>query len=115
MSDLRTRLKDADPVVDDGPLSDADAQRMRRTIVDAGYERRTAHAIGWKTSWAAVTLILAVSAAIGINRWREPHVDAPVAATPEPSRATSEPRRQVHFIAPGGTRVIWIFNPDFKP
>ena len=108
-------LKDADPIAEEGPLSDVDAQRMRRTIVDAARERTSSHAMAWKTSWAALTLVVAASAVFGIARWREPHAEAPTAASREPPRATSEPRRQVHFVAPGGTRVIWIFNPDFKP
>jgi hypothetical protein len=24
-------------------------------------------------------------------------------------------RRQLQLIAPGGTRVIWVFNDEFKP
>jgi hypothetical protein len=112
---LAERLKDADPSVDESPLSDADAQRMRRAIVEAACERPSAHPIGWKASWAAITLVVAATAVFGVNRWRDPRADAPVAPTHQPSREASEPRRQVHFVAPGGTRVIWIFNPDFKP
>jgi hypothetical protein len=112
---VRERLTDADPLVDEGPLSDVDAQRMRRAIVDAAGEQPIAHPIGWRASWAAVTLAVAATAVFAVNHWREPRVDAPVAVTHQPSPATSEPRRQVHFVAPGGTRVIWIFNPDFKP
>jgi hypothetical protein len=112
---LAERLENADPAVDEGPLSDAEVQRMRRAIVYAGRERTSRGAIAWKTSWAALTLVVAGSAVFGIARWREPRADAPVVATHGPARVTSEPRRQVHFVAPGGTRVIWIFNPDFKP
>ena len=115
MTDLRERLKSADPAVDEGPLSDVDAQRMRRAIVNAARERTAGGAIGWKASWAALTLIVAASALFGVARWHETHPDAPVAAAREPSGTPSEPRRQVHFVAPGGTRVIWIFNADFKP
>jgi urease beta subunit len=53
-----------------------------------------------------------------MSRWMTPteHVhgvnaDAASAANaPEPGT-----RRQVQLIAPGGTRVIWIFNADFNP
>ena len=118
---LAERLKSADPVVDEGPLSDVAAQRMRRAVVTAAGEPTFPHAIGWRVlwrrraSWAAITLVVAATAVFGVNRWRDPRADAPVAATHEPWRLTSEPRRQVHFVAPGGTHVIWIFNPDFKP
>jgi hypothetical protein len=112
---LEGRLQEADPIAEEGPLSDADAQRMRRVVVKTARERTSAHFVAWKTSWAALTIVVAVSAVLGIAHWREPRVNAPVAATHETSRATSDPPRQVHFVAPGGTRVIWIFNPDFKP
>jgi len=118
---LAERLKSADPVVDEGPLSDVAAQRMRRAVVNATGEPTFPHAIGWmvlwrrRASWAAITLVVAATAVFGVNRWRDPRADAPVTATHEPSGVTSEPRRQVHFVAPGGTHVIWIFNPDFKP
>jgi hypothetical protein len=115
MTDLRERLKNADPTVDEGQLSDVDAQRMRRVIVDAARERTSTGAIGWKTSWAALALVVAVSAVAGIARWREPHVDAPLAPTSDRAPTTRESIRQLQFVAPGGTRVIWIFNADFKP
>jgi hypothetical protein len=108
-------LKDADPAVDEGPLTDLDAQRMRRVIVDAARDRTSTGAIGWKTSWAALALVVTVSAVAGIVRWREPHVDAPMTPTSDTAPATHESRRQLQFVAPGGTRVIWVFNADFKP
>jgi len=110
---VRNGLKDADPLVDDGPLSDVDAQRMRRAIVAAAAERPLARPIGSRASWAAITLAVAATAVFAVNHWREPRT--PVAASREPSPSTGQPTRQVHFVAPGGTRVIWIFNPDFKP
>ena len=111
---VRERLKDADPFAEEGPLSELDAQRMRRTIVEAASERAMAHPIGWKASWVAVTLAAAATAVFAVNHWREPNV-SPIAATPTASHATTESRRQLQFVAPGGTRVIWIFNADFKP
>jgi hypothetical protein len=115
MNDLRERLKSADPAVDGGPLTDFDAQRMRRVIVESVRERTSSRAITWKTSWAAITLLVAASAVFAIVRWREPRVNAPVAPTSDAAPVTRESTRQLQFVAPGGTRVIWIFNPDFKP
>jgi len=111
---MKERLKDADPFAEEGPLSDVDAQRMRQTIVDAASERGIAHPIGSRASWAAITLAVAATAVFAVNRWREPRVDAPVVPRSDVSQAP-ESRRQLQFVAPGGTRVIWIFNPDFKP
>jgi len=112
---VRERLKDADPFAEEGPLSDVDAQRMRRAIVAATRERPIADPIGWKASWAAVTLAVAATAVFAMNHWREPNMDRIVAPTTAASRATPEARRQLQFVAPGGTRVIWVFNADFKP
>jgi hypothetical protein len=112
---LAERLKNADPVVDEGALSDLDAQRLRNIVVATAREPRAPASIGWKASWAAITLVIAATAVFGVNRWRDPISHVPAAATQQAARTTSEPRRQVHFVAPGGTRVIWIFNPDFKP
>jgi hypothetical protein len=113
MNDLRERLKSADPAVDDG-LSDVDAQRMRRAIVNAAGEPPIGHPIEWRPSWTAVTLAIAATAIFAVTRSREPRVDGPVAPTSGVSQPVDS-RRQLQFIAPGGTRVIWIFNPDFKP
>jgi hypothetical protein len=111
---LAERLKDGDPVVDEGAISDVDAQRMRRTIVDAASEQRIVHPIGSRASWAAITLAVAAIAIFAVNRWREPRIDAPVVPTSDVSQP-AQSRRQLQFVAPGGTRVIWIFNADFKP
>jgi hypothetical protein len=115
MNDLRERLKSADPAVGEGPLSDVEAQRMRRAIVAAAREQTSSRAIAWKTSWAALTVVVAASAVFAIARWREPRVTAPVAPTSDAVPMTRESTRQLQFVAPGGTRVIWVFNADFKP
>jgi hypothetical protein len=108
-------LKDADPFAEEGPLSDLDAERMRRAIVAAARERPIADPIGWKASWAAVTLAVAATTVFAVNHWREPNAGPIAAPTTAASRATTESRRQLQFVAPGGTRVIWVFNADFKP
>ena len=44
-------------------------------------------------------------------------VDAPSVAAPSgdviPASAPAEVR-QLQFATPGGTRIIWVFNPDFS-
>lgn len=116
MNDVRDWLKAADPVVSEPPPSDHDVDRMRRAIVAATEGGTPSRALWGPTSWAAATVVIAITAGIGISRWSEPR--APQSATPSRemvTKATSEPRRQVQLVAPGGTRVIWIFNADFKP
>ena len=118
MPELRDWLKEGDPVASEPPLSDADVQRMRQTIVAAGDSHRASFADWARGSWAAATVVVALTIAVGMSRWfrpppdvRNPRVDAaPTVAPKEPGA-----RRQLQLIAPGGTRVIWIFNDDFSP
>jgi hypothetical protein len=116
MNELRDRLRDGDPVVNEPPMSDADALRMRRVIVAAGESRQSAFGDWARGSWAAVTVVIAMAIAVSMSPWSRPlperrnsNVDARSIPAAEPGT-----RRQVQLIAPGGTRVIWIFNADFK-
>lgn len=121
MKELRDWLKEGDPVAGEPPLSAADAQRMRHTIVSAGESHESSFADWARGTWAAATVAIAVTVAVGMSRWMTPLPDARPSfsqATPTPTTAPGplEPgaRRQVQLIAPGGTRVIWIFNSDFQ-
>jgi hypothetical protein len=117
MNEVRDWLKDSDPVANEPPLSEADVRRMRRAIVTAADSRQPSFSDWVRGAWAAATVVVAFVVAVSLTR-RSDSVDhapntnvdaAPTAAVPE--RAA---RRQVQLIAPGGTRVIWIFNDDFK-
>jgi hypothetical protein len=118
MNDVRDWLRAGDPVASEPPLSDADVQRIRQTIAAAGESQRTSFVDWARGSWAAATVVVALTIAVGMNRWFRSSPDvgntrvdaAPTAAPREPGA-----RRQVQLIAPGGTRIIWIFNDDFKP
>lgn len=116
MNELRDWLKDADPVVNEPQLPDADAQRMRRLIVAAGESRRSSFVEWTRGSWAAATVVIAVTIALSVSRWMRPAEDGirDTAAVPgiAPEAVT---RRQVQLTTPGGTRVIWVFNAEFKP
>src|SRR5262245_52119171 len=115
MNDVRDWLKDADPVANEPPLSDADVQRMRRAIVAAS-ESTHSFADWARGSLAVATVAIAVTIAVGMSRWMMPAPDVDVSADVSPSVVIDVPaRRQMQLIAPGGTRVIWIFNDDFKP
>ena len=116
MNDVRDWLKDADPVINEPPLSDADAQRMRRAIVAAG-EARPASLAWARGSWAAASVVVVLAIALSVSRWVRPGEEtrAGVAAPTEVSVPEASTRRQLQLIAPGGTRVIWIFNDEFKP
>jgi hypothetical protein len=118
MKELRDWLKDGDPVAIEPPLSEADVQRMRRAIADAGESHASSFSDWARGSWATATVVVALTIAVGMTRWFTPlpdvrNVDVGATSTSEPSQPAA--RRQVQLIAPGGTRVIWIFNADFQP
>jgi hypothetical protein len=56
---------------------------------------------------ASVGLSLAIGVGIGMRLPARERAAAPV----QPQ--TSE-RRQIQFETPGGTRIIWVLNPDFS-
>lgn len=118
MNDLRDWLKDGDPVANELPISEADVQRMRRTIADAGESHASSFSDWARGSWATAIVVILLTIALGLTRWFTPlpdirNGDAVATSTSEPSQPAA--RRQVQLIAPGGTRVIWIFNADFQP
>jgi hypothetical protein len=117
MKELRDWLKAEDPVAHEPALSVTDAQRMRRTIVAAGESHDSPFADWARGSWAAATVIVALTIAVSMSRWLTLSPDArhEVDAVPRVLPPEAGTRRQVQMIAPGGTRVIWIFNADFKP
>ena len=112
MNDVRDRLKDA--VAVDAALSDDDAQRMRRVVMAAAAEQPVSQA--WaRAKWAAGGLAI-VAIAIGVNSWLEPRGVRPaIPSNPPVVNGASASRRQMQFTTPGGTRVIWVFNEEFKP
>jgi hypothetical protein len=118
MKELRDWLKDGDPVANEPPLSEADVERMRRAIADAGESQASSFSDWARGSWATATVVVALMIAVGMTRWFTPlpdvgNGDAGATSVSEPSQPVA--RRQVQLIAPGGTRVIWIFNEEFQP
>jgi hypothetical protein len=117
MKELRDWLKDGDPVANDPGPSDADLQRMRRAIVAAA-ESHDSPLTDWaRGSWAAATVLVAVTIAVGMSRWMEHPRNIPDAhqSATSADRVEIAAPRQMQLIAPRGTRVIWIFNDEFNP
>jgi hypothetical protein len=118
MKALRDWLKDGDPVAHEPPLSDADVQRMRHAISAAGQSQPPI--ADWaRGSWATATVVVALTVAVSMTRWFTPlpevRRDEHASAAPQSEPLQPAGRRQVQLIAPGGTRVIWIFNDNFRP
>jgi hypothetical protein len=101
----RDILRDHDPAAE-AALGAEDAQSIRRTVVAAAQQRRSQ-----QHRWvrpAAVAAMLMLIAASGIYGGRRPQPQQ----SPIPETTGSEERRQLQFSTPGGTRIIWTFNPQ---
>lgn len=119
--DIGARLRADDPLIDDPSMSAADVETMRRRVIDAAV--RSAQSPAW---WPPLLAVLATAAALFIAvvgargarvRTAPPQAsrlaDAPSIA-PQ-SGTANDGRRQLQFATPGGTRVIWVFDPEFNP
>jgi hypothetical protein len=111
-NDIRAMLKSADPVRSEGPLSAADVERMRHTVLNAGHAAPNTVWF-WSRALAAAALVLIIVIA-GTFANRSTNTVEPADATKV--RVPEEPaeRRQLQFETPGGTRIIWTIDPEFK-
>jgi hypothetical protein len=120
MTDWRIRLRDADRALDADADVDPDAaQRLRRSVIVAS-RASVPPARVWSRTFvataAALTLVCAglLTALQGGDLREAPPADTTKAARlPAQDEPPSE-RQQLHFSTPGGTRVIWVFDPGFE-
>lgn len=113
MKDLKTLLRDGDPAGQpaDAQLPPAQAAAMRRQILNAAGRPDVV-----RTPWQqplAVAAMVALTIAAGVIAGRkmvpvDADSNAPTASTP------TDGRRQFQFSTPGGTRIIWVFDPEFQ-
>ena len=113
MKDLRSLLQQGDPLAQEGGLSPDDRARLRRQILSAP---RSAALRTSRLAFLAVAAALCVATVGGVLLTRTAQSGDPGAASVHPGVSPSDPPsvRQLQFSAPGGTRVIWTFNPAFK-
>lgn len=121
MTDWRTLLREVDARDEKERLSADDADSMRRAMLAAAAENRPDPAQG---SWmrpllvaATVVAMIAVGIVAGRRLDLQTAAENPAAqggASVESSTAAiTVPNRQLQFLTPGGTRIIWVFNSDF--
>ena len=108
MTDLHTRLRDADPLRFEQGLDGPAREAMRRAVVAAA-EAKPAAVRYWRQSFAlAAVAVVAVVGASAAYRFAEQRASRGVVADAAPS-----PPTQVQFRTPGGTRIIWTLDPSF--
>ena len=114
MNTWQSLLKDNDPGAD-ARLAAPQADAIRRAAVAAAREPR-AVPLRWQSP-LAMAAVVALMIATGVVAGRRSAIhdaagapgDVAVGATPADP---AEPR-QLQFATPGGTRIIWVFNPEF--
>jgi len=117
MIDIRTSLKEGDPIAREPDLSFADVQRMRRVVLS---EMIPTGNVWWpRPVLVAITIALTLAAGIALGRRLPDRGAGPVSdgrpretgdiVSPAPGHV-----RQLQFSTPGGTRIIWTFNSDFS-
>ena len=115
MKNLADILRDGDPAAD-SELSTMQVDAMRRTVLDAA-RRPDVVRTPWHQPLAMATMVAMVvlMVAAGIVAGRKWTIDVEsVRPQPETVRpAPAEQRRQLQFSTPGGTRIIWVFDPEF--
>ncbi|MEO7275417.1 MAG: hypothetical protein ABIX28_18905 [Vicinamibacterales bacterium] len=111
MKTLTEWMREGDPVARDPGLSEDESAALRRHIVHE-VSVRHARPFGWREPLTLVgALALLILAAMATDH-REP-VAAPDVDAADLSARPAE-RRQLQFSTPGGTRIIWTFDPDFS-
>lgn len=110
-SDVTRMLRLADPLIDDPGISDEQRMAMRRATLTQVPQSVLPR---WRQLAPIVTTAALLALALGVARWptSSERSSKPPAIQEGVTTAHSQERR-ILFETPGGTRVIWILNPDF--
>lgn len=112
MTDIRTRLEEADPLRGDAGMSEAETARMRAAVL--GATALPEPAVQWWPRAVAVAVAGALMVAVGSLAGRWLPTPRPELVPQDAAVALEGERRQVQFATPGGTRIIWTLDPSFK-
>ena len=120
MRDVGKWLRDADPAAEEPGLSSVDAQVMRRAVIAATAEPRATSLFWPGPMLVATTIAVTLTAGVVIGRRLPPprgvsSVRGLVSGASTGAAPQVSARRQLQFATPGGTRVIWVLDPEFLP
>jgi hypothetical protein len=124
MTDVGRLLRQGDPLRTDSPeepgeLSPAEAQVMRREMLDVLSQPSSMVAV-WQRPIAVgalAMLMIAMGALAGHRTFPIPATDLPDSASTELGSSGwsgDVDCRQLQFSTPGGTRIIWIFDEKLR-
>ena len=111
MTDIRDRLREADPVLTEPALPPHEVTAMRRRVLEAAQQAHDG--VEWKRT-LAFAAALALVTGVGIDSARRASRAERLATPPSAPGAAHATRTQLHFSTPGGTRIIWTLDPAFQ-
>lgn len=104
-------LREGDPATADQELAPDRIAAMRRRILNAA-SRPDVVRTPWQQPLAVAAMVVLTVAAGVFAGQRLAHRQP--SAIDHPRTAPVEGRRQLQFSTPGGTRIIWVFDPEFS-
>jgi hypothetical protein len=121
MTDWRIRLRDADRALG-SDVEPETAQRLRRSVIvasraslpAAGSWSRTFVATAATFALVCVALLTALQSARLTDDVASPGAAGTKAAVTAVTDDAPSDRQQLQFSTPGGTRIIWVFDPGFE-
>jgi hypothetical protein len=124
MNDWRTRLRDADAGRQHDTSAD-DVRRVRNAVLAAAHQSSPARTIpAWRRPLVIATAVFVMVGASAatvtqLTRGKSVSTELPNATAGAGANAGEEPntpvdRQQLQFATPGGTRIVWVFDPSFE-
>ena len=113
MNEIREWLRANDPLRDDPGLSEQHVHNIRERVIQEAEQPAARASWDWRRPVLSV-FALAALVAFGVVSMREP-ASVPEPGLPQGSALAPIPeKRQLQFLAPGGTRIIWTVNDDLN-
>ena len=113
MKDIRAWLTEADPLRAEPLISEDDASRMRRVVVSSASVGEPP-GLFWPRAIAIAALVVLMVAAGTLGGRRTAPLEPRDATVGGEAPSAIDERRQLQFATPGGTRIIWTLDPQFK-
>lgn len=115
MPDIKKLLEEGDPLRSEQPLSAVEAQVLRTAMLEAAVVAPRNIVSAWHRPLAVAVVLIVLIGLGGITSDRAvtPATEPAGAADVTPAAENGE-RRQIQFATPGGTRIIWILDPQFS-
>ena len=112
MKSVADLLRDGDPLAADRELADDSVRHMRQVVLAHRAGRHDGSGLVWRGVAVLASIVVAATA---LGTWlADTRVDAGPArlAQVDRSPAPEPPARQVQFVTPRGTRVVWVLQAD---